>query len=185
MFSLCLRQLFEGWSLCSIPNYLSSNQNIMPLIYKPVFHLFTWSFCLELSFLKLNSTSKQCQILPEFFPNKMDKFCGCVRLQLGVFFSVGLSLLAWLTLLAIYIPYILFYSPMEIHGEFKTEDEALEIAVPGQDYGTGSVAPIIILMGVFVDTLLLSGTYKKYHVKSDLVKKNLENNWKLDFKTCV
>ena len=103
----------------------------------------------------------------------MDKFCGCARLQLGVFFSVGLSLLAWLTLLAIYIPYILFYSPMEIHGEFETEDEALEIAVPGQDYGTGSVAPIIILMGVFVDTLLLAGTYKKYHIKSDLVKQLL------------
>jgi hypothetical protein len=45
---------------------------------------------------------------------------------------VSVSLAAWIVLLATYIPYILFYSPMIIEGEFDTEEEALEMAVPGQ-----------------------------------------------------
>ena len=44
-----------------------------------------------------------------------------------------ISLTAWLVLLATYIPYILFYSPMINVGEYETEEERLEQAVPGQD----------------------------------------------------
>ncbi len=93
---------------------------------------------------------------------------------MGVFISVAMSLTAWSGLLFTYIPYILLYSPMEINSEYENEEEALEMAMPGKDYGTGSVAPIIILMGVFVDTLLLAGTFKKYQIKTDLVKNERE-----------
>ena len=86
---------------------------------------------------------------------------------------MSLSLVVWLVLLATYIPYILFYSPMVIVGEHETEEEALQEAVPGRDYGTGSASAVIILMAVFVDLLLLAGTYKPYHIKGDLVIKKL------------
>jgi hypothetical protein len=39
---------------------------------------------------------------------------------LGVVLSVSLSLTAWLVLLATYVPYILFYSPMVIVGQHET-----------------------------------------------------------------
>ena len=90
--------------------------------------------------------------------------------------SVIFSLLVWLVLLAVYIPYILFYSPMVVVGEPETEEEALDMSVPGVDYGTGSASAVIILMAIFVDLLLLSGTYKQYHVKGDLVTIGLARN---------
>ena len=99
-----------------------------------------------------------------------------------------ISLTAWLVLLATYIPYILFYSPMVIVGEHDTEDEALQAAVPGRDFGTGSASAVIILMAVFVDLLLLAGTYKKYQIKGDLVKKQLTNfrvAFKLGYKPSI
>ena len=108
--------------------------------------------------------------------------------QLGIFISVSLSLTVWLVLLATYIPYILFYSPMVIVGEHDTEDEALQAAVPGRDFGTGSASAVIILMAVFVDLLLLAGTYKKYQIKGDLVKKQLTNfrvTFSLDYKPWI
>ena len=83
-----------------------------------------------------------------------------------------ISLTAWLVLLATYSPYILFYSPMINVGEYETEEERLEQAVPGQDYGTGTASAIIVLIGAFVDMLLLSGTYQKYKLKGDLVRMN-------------
>jgi len=74
-------------------------------------------------------------------------------------------------LLIVYIPYILFYSPREILGDFTVdEDEAFKTAVPGKDFGTGRLAPIIILMALFVDILLLSAVYRTYYLKADLVR---------------
>ncbi len=73
-------------------------------------------------------------------------------------------------MLIVYIPYILFYSPREIVSDFvEDEDEAFRTAIPGEDFGTGRIAPVIILMALFVDILLISAVYKTYYLKTDLV----------------
>lgn len=84
-------------------------------------------------------------------------------------------------MLIVYIPYILFYSPREILADYvEDEQEAFRTAVPGEDFGTGRIAPVIILMALFVDILLLSGVYKTYYLKTDLVNDVLWKKLNLD-----
>ena len=40
--------------------------------------------------------------------------------------------------------------------------------IPRDDYSAGKVSAVIILTGLFVDSLLLAGIYQKYKVKTDV-----------------
>ncbi len=94
------------------------------------------------------------------------KFCYCVRLQKGVFGATFFSWMLWLAATLLYIPYILLYSPTKLDPDDALESGAV---IPKDDYNAGRISAVVILFGLFVDSLLMAGIYMKYKIKSDML----------------
>lgn len=91
---------------------------------------------------------------------------GRIRLQSLVLVFVGLSCLVWLSLTILYIPYILFLSPSKpINPDI---DPQSAIYVPNDPYRSAQISAVFILFGLFVDSLLISGIYRKYTIDTDM-----------------
>ncbi len=94
------------------------------------------------------------------------KFCFCVRLQKGVFAAATVSWLFWLSATLLYIPYILLYSPTQPDPE-----DALQLGavIPRDEFNAGRISAVVILFGLFVDSLMMAGIYIKYKIKTDML----------------
>ena len=100
----------------------------------------------------------------------MEKFCGCIFMQTGVFVCLCISWTVWMGSTLMYIPYILFFSPKEpLHEAPMAREGEEEDMIPSSDYGTGRISAVIILIGLCVDSFALIGLYQKYKLKTDML----------------
>ncbi len=87
-------------------------------------------------------------------------------LQKVVLIFVGLSWLLWFSCTCLYIPYVLFFAPKEPVDPTNPMDFRLK---PAHDYYSGQVSAVAMTCGLFVDSVMLAGIYKKYDVQKDLI----------------
>nr|XP_040569603.1 uncharacterized protein LOC121119053 [Lepeophtheirus salmonis] len=95
----------------------------------------------------------------------LERFCFCYSLQRGVFLSTILSSLLWTTLGMMYIPCIIYWFP----SSYDRPEDTSSPRRPDDPYKFGSLAPIIIICSLFVDTLAIAGLYKNKHIKHALL----------------